>query len=80
MTSGKASILSKPERKPSPKWATAKQIADLFRVPYHTVLDGSGAFKRLRRVHITNGRIIYLREDVERLYRETAAASGNDTG
>lgn len=56
-------------RKPSPRWATVAEVAELFCVSETTVLKGRGVFASLRRVSVTDNRILFLRKDVERLDR-----------
>jgi hypothetical protein len=62
----------KPRRKRplSSKWMTYQQIADHFTVSEATVRLGRGVFGRLRRVPLSEKRVVVLRSDVERLDRE----------
>ena len=71
----------KPERKPSARWMTYREIADHFRVSEATVRLGRGVFARLRRVALTKGRVVVPRADFEKLDRdmERAAAALDDT-
>jgi hypothetical protein len=54
----------------SPKWMTFREVADYFRVSEATVRLGRGVFGRLRRVPLTQNRIVVLRADFEKLDRE----------
>jgi len=60
---------------PSPKWMTFQEIASHFRVSEATVRLGRGAFGRLRRVTITEGRTVVPRADFERLDRDMERAA-----
>ncbi len=62
-------------RGPSPKWATFQEIAAHFQVSEATVRLGRGAFAKLRRVSLTENRIVVPRADFERLDREMERAS-----
>ncbi len=62
-------------RQPSPKWMTFREVADHFRVSEATVRLGRGAFGRLRRVTITEGRTVVPRSDFERLDRDMERAA-----
>ena len=49
---------------------TYQQVADLFQVSEATVRLGRGVFSRLRRVTLSQNRVVVLRSDVEKLDRE----------
>jgi hypothetical protein len=66
---------TRPTRQPSPKWMTFREVADYFRVSEATVRLGRGVFARLRRVPLTENRIVVLRADFEKLDREMEQAS-----
>ena len=57
------------KRAPPSRWMTTKEVAELFCVSAATVSRGVGVFARLRRVPVTEKRVIYVRTDVERLSR-----------
>lgn len=58
------------ERPPSPSWVTFQEIADHFLVGEASVRLGRGVFARLRRVQLTDKRIVVLRKDFEQLDRD----------
>ncbi len=59
----------------SSKWMTFKQVAQHFCVSEATVRLGRGVFGRLRRVPLSEKRVVVLRSDVERLDREMERAA-----
>lgn len=65
----------KRERPVSPKWVTFQQVADHFQVSEATVRLGRGAFARLRRVPVSEGRVLVPRADFERLDRQLDRAA-----
>jgi len=62
--------MPKKDKPRSAKWTTFREIADHFCVSEATVRLGRGAFASLRRVPLTENRIVVLRADFERLDRE----------
>lgn len=54
----------------SKKWMSYAEVAEHFGVSEATVRLGRGAFGRLRRVALTERRVVIPRADVERLDRE----------
>ena len=62
------------ERLPS-KWMTFREVADFFRVSEASVRLGRGVFARLRRVPLSERRIVIPRSDVERLDRDMERAA-----
>jgi hypothetical protein len=54
-------------RAPSSRWMSYREVADHFRVSEWTVRTGQGVFARLRRVMLTERRVVIPRSDVERL-------------
>lgn len=62
------------ERLPS-KWMTFREVADFFRVSEASVRLGRGVFGRLRRVPLSEKRIVIPRADVEKLDREMERAA-----
>jgi hypothetical protein len=71
------------ERAPSSRWMTTKEVAGHFCVSEATVRLGRGVFAHLRRVPVTEKRVVYVRTDVERLSRmleRTAVAIAPDSG
>ena len=65
----------KQERPRSPRWATIKEISEHFCVSEPLVREGRGVFARLRRVKLTDNRVVVLRSDFERLDREMERAA-----
>lgn len=60
---------------PSTRWMSIAEVASHFRVSETTVSRGLGVFARLRRVQLTERRIIFVRTDVERLDRQMERAA-----
>jgi len=48
------------KRAPPSRWMTTKEVAELFCVSAATVSRGVGVFARLRRVPVTEKRVIYV--------------------
>jgi hypothetical protein len=60
---------------PSTRWMSIAEVAAHFRVSETTVSRGLGVFARLRRVRLTERRIVFVRTDVERLDRQMESAA-----
>lgn len=67
--------MSRREKKPSPKWATIREVAEHFCVGETTVREGRGVFAQLRRVTLSPGRTVIPRADVEKLDRQMERAA-----